>query len=287
MTEYARTGQFLQAALADKAHLKIPTTPKGKLIREDVWTRQKNVIGVYYGSQAVLKDVSKFVLGLGDDHSGIERARQVKERGMLSLWNNSSDETKEKLPWGSFPLDKPLPVTLRTRDSLKHGGLSAGIAMLSENGVINYQKVKTAGFSSSRITGARRTLKEWGLELEYLYPGFADHPQLEKRIAEELEKEIAQQDQKRLQTLLDQVTYYFHQSRPDFFVSLSRIAKEAAIHFDPKKDYPVLVDVLKQAQIPITTIGQKGGHHYYIIYSMHRKEAANALKEGNFQEATR
>lgn len=288
----SRTGQFLQAALEDKAHLRIPITPKGKPVHEAPWSRQKNAIGAYYGSEAVLKDVSRLILGL--EGHGIERARQVLKTGMFNLWNNSSEETKEKFPWESFPLDKPLPVTLRTRDSLKHGGLSAGIAMLSKNSVIDYREAKEAGFSSSQITRARQTLKEWGFRVEYSYSGYDDYPQLEKRIAEELEKEFAQQDQKRLQTLLDQVTYYFHQSRPDFFVSLSRVAREAAIHFDPKKDYPVLVNVLKQAQIPTTRIlyefnsnGQKGKHHYYIIYSMHREEAANALKEGNFQEATR
>ena len=78
---FAKTQVFLRTALAEGAHLKIPFwIARGGYIgyiSEEVWVRQKNIIGVYFGSPASLEDIGR-IYGVTR-----ERISQLIEKGML------------------------------------------------------------------------------------------------------------------------------------------------------------------------------------------------------------
>lgn len=55
---YPRTRKFLQAAIAEEAHLKIPVR-----VGEDAWIRQRNMVGAYFASDATLQGLADVMGG--------------------------------------------------------------------------------------------------------------------------------------------------------------------------------------------------------------------------------
>lgn len=159
-TAFERTEQFLKAALKDQAYLKLPTTARDRRDRESAWIKQRNSIGVYFGSPANKYDVARFVLGVTTRESG----RQVIEKGLKNLWTNCSPSIQAEYPWGSFSLNKPMSLKSRIQHSLSRGGKSVKIAGFVAEGK-SHDQIREAGYSTAQISHSRKILSTWGMEV--------------------------------------------------------------------------------------------------------------------------
>lgn len=280
--EYERTNQFLEAALEDGAHFRIPKMRnKGKEAKEITWTREKNAIAVYYGSPATHQDISRYVLGL----TTRQGSWYILSEGMWNLWENCSDPVKDQFPWGSFPLKKPLPLRSRMQISLTHGGVTARIAEIFEQDhTKSYSEIRKAGFSNHEIEHAKRTLSGWGFNIDYKRNELSKYQKLQKEMEEELKRKIEEQDMQLLQSLIDRSNYTFRQHRRTMFASVTRVAESISFKFDLNTGSADLVEFLKQSGVPATSILDKGflkstgkERHYHVIYANHIGLAKKAL----------
>lgn len=150
---FAKTLAFLRAAIAEGAHLKIPFWIRGKFtgqISEDAWVRQKNIVGVYFGSPAALEDIGKMY------RVTREMVRVIKDRGMRNIWRNCSSETQAIFPFQELTLSKPLSPRSRERFSRAQGGISISIRDQMALGKPVKQIREEGNHSTRQFEAARR-----------------------------------------------------------------------------------------------------------------------------------
>lgn len=260
--KFERTGRFLEAALKDQAHLKIPVLRNGRLLNVNSWTTEKNAIGVYFGSPATKEDVAKFVLQSGNTR---EAGRQALERGMWHLWINCSPSIQSEFPWDSFSLDKPRSVKSRIQESLSKGGTSAQIAKLIDTGA-GYEEIRQAGFSVPQIANARIVLSNWGVNV----------PLAPNKGVEFLNSLLEEEDMGTLQSKMGQISLSFYHMYRENFTGVRTLVIQAGFHVRPGNT-TMFIDSLNRAGVPMAIVSQeiKSGKHKridaHIILAKHCK----------------
>ncbi|MCR4324198.1 MAG: hypothetical protein NUV69_00735 [Candidatus Curtissbacteria bacterium] len=81
---YPETHRFLLDAIAEGAHLVEPDNPRLE------WTRNKNILGIYFGSKASAEDIGK-MYGISGS-----RVKQIIASTTRRLIRNSSPELRER-----------------------------------------------------------------------------------------------------------------------------------------------------------------------------------------------
>ena len=99
--ETFQTLEFLETAIKEGAHLKLPEVKKGKISPEQ-WIRQRNILGIYFGSPAVLSDISRMY-----GFTNKERPNKLLKTGIKHLWQNCSKKTQREFPESGLGTGKP------------------------------------------------------------------------------------------------------------------------------------------------------------------------------------
>ena len=273
--KFQNTIAFLRNALAEEAHLKIPLFKRGG-ISEDQWVRQKNILGIYFGSPAVLEDIGRMY--------GVtrERTRQLRDKWMQNLWKNCSSETQALFPFEELALDKPKNQKSRERVSETLGGISIFIRNQMALGK-SVEQIREYGLSMRQITQSRYVLHQWGTEV----PPYINTPPSKNL---ELEKNLKNaKEDKEKQELLNQVKLSFHkkqiQGTDPFLVSVSNIFKEAGFTQDfHLQNFTFLLTSLKNAGFPVGELqrnAKKAGKRiilrYYFILAKDKERAQKLL----------
>lgn len=257
---YPRTRQFIQAAIAEGAHLKNPVR-----VGEDAWIRQRNMVGAYFASDATLEGLAS-VMG----RITRERVRQIIKRGMANLWKMSSPDLQQKFPLDSIPLDKPRSLADRVANSLRHANspMAQVLAGLEVGEPIN-QIVQEHGVSSSSLANIRQSVKKIGIEIPYQNRTREQNYWLAQMLAQATDKNL-------IKSLLTDVKPRFcqvySQGENRCLIPVTALARESGYHFrnDATGEF---VAALKEADIPIFSYenklkrGRNKGtvlRHYYL-----------------------
>lgn len=105
---------FFKIALMEGAHQIKPLREKVLEMRN----RQRNIPGIYYGSQATHIDIANMY---GISHQAVS---QTIKRSMRNLYNNSSVSVQEAFPLNELKFRKSLSLRSRQKESLSKGSLS-------------------------------------------------------------------------------------------------------------------------------------------------------------------
>ena len=242
---FEKTLKFLQRAIAEKAHLKKP--PHGN-ISEDVWVRQKNIVGVYFGSPATGKEIGKI-------YGGVTRQaiKQSKDSGMRNLWKNCSSETQAEFPFQELILGKPLSQRLRERMSLALG--EKRIQLIGDlNAGKSIQQIKEQRvLSTQQIANYRYRLKKRNIEVPYVITPHSKIQELENRLRNAETNEEKQE-------FLNQVLRKFYgghvKGENPLLMSIKKVAMEGGFYYNPR-DTRLFVEVLKAAGFPLGQIKER------------------------------
>lgn len=273
-TQYERKLLFIQEAIAQGALDKLPpgTTPKQ-------WKRQQD-IGITYafGEESLesLGDIFKGGRNVPLEREGI---RQLSDKFIKNLWNNSSDSLKASVSMDVIKARKPTTQKSRENISAAHGGLSLRIKKLLEKGITDPRQIQAElGLSFERMGTNRKVLKSWGIELPRIRTSY-------ERLKEKVAKET---DDDTLQNILDdlsngQIRGYLHdygKSEDAVFTSFSIIARNNGFHIQPKR----VAEATKKAGIPIRAVehvdknAKNGVEYYWVVFAKHEQRIVQVLR---------
>lgn len=286
---------FLRDAIQEGAH-KI----KPESLSEDRWSRQRNIGGIYIGSPAIYKDLTKLA-GLYRVPPELrtvttelrevttEQIRQIFKSFLINLWNNCSPELQEQYTLNDIlTARKPWSQKSRERSSASQGGASLKIKAQVESGITDIDNISTNTEISKQVVRklARGTLKDWGISIPIPRKEYASY----KKTLEQLEEET---DDKKIQELLDQLPYHAvladmgKKKEASLFRSLLTLSREAGFH--PKNNETHFFETsLRTAGVPITRkdrVVDRTKQHvgaYYILLSRHKDRAMQVLKEDQY-----
>lgn len=278
------TRNFLKAAIAEGAHLIV--SPR---ISEDRWIRSRNIIGSYYGSIASLED-------LGNNYKvtrhGIitpvskQAIEQTLTKGMRLLWDNCSDETKQRLPFDQIPLYKPkLTLNRSLNESLNKGGVTVNAVRMFQEGQTPEQISQALGLAPSELKIVFDRVSRWGVQISDILT------QREKRDALVKTFQDPKVDDKALQSAYSQVkrgallTSLLVGENP-ILLSLFKLLREAGYRVDTRGLAAIAYTL--ETQIPI---GQtepyevKSGKHagqiliYYFVAATQRERIIEVARD--------
>ncbi len=150
-----RTHEFLEAGIAEGAHLKMPPN-----IYSKTWVKERNILFCYYGTKAYDPDIAAIYRTM---ERTVKRSRLA---GVRRFWENCSPELQTRFSWQTFPLnkpnsvenvDKPNPVLAKWgREHYERAGKKGGDAA---NKVLSHEQRSEMGKK-----GARKLLEERGVD---------------------------------------------------------------------------------------------------------------------------
>lgn len=242
--KFNNTIVFLRTAIAEGAHLKRPDkTP------EEAWVRQKNIVGIYFGSPAALEDLGRMY--------GVtrERIRQLVKKSMEHLWLSCLPETQALFPFGELELRKPLTQKSRERISEAHGGKSVLINRELQAGKSIREIQKEKGISRQQIKGSRHVLREWSTAVPFFRTPHSQNLELEKNLKN------AEKDQEK-QEVLSQVKRRFYQDHVkgenSLLIASTNIALEAGLSLGfQRQNRRIFIESLKNVGFPMGEITEK------------------------------
>lgn len=270
---YARpeTYEFLQAAIAEGAHLEFPANPN----KASNWVRERNIAGVYFGSPATLQEIGDIYV------VSRERIRQVINVFLKQLHSRCSEEVQERFPLEKIvhPVSKPISEEVRDRQSRVQGGKRLEIRSLVASGVVNPDEIASKlGMRQGRVRTALKSLRKRGLAPDSnlnRWPYILDG--IEKAVTDE---EIA--------GLLGRINSSTIARHPECFITIGDVANIAGFRFrrDKLKEF---IGELNEAGIPFASIefwfkDGKSGRSYYILRKQVERvravlESSEKLKE--------
>lgn len=254
---HSKTHEFLKATIADGA-----VEPTAR----EVGPRDFNIHGTYFISRATYQDIAE---RCPDFNSG-ERSRQIVKRVFSILHSHCTEETQERFPLHELKIRKYRlqKRTYRISQLLREGEDVRGI--------------KTRlGLSNKQLAGARKSLKNIGLELPYLIHSW-------HKLESVLGSPSSNDEQ--IQEALNHASFSFQSKYTSgenpILTSVSEVAKMAGYYFSSKKT-SVFVESLKNAKIPRRSMQrqlkyrEQEGHlvNYHFIAAQHSERAAMAFKE--------
>lgn len=264
------TRDFLLSSIAEEAHLK---TPQG--IYEETWIRNRNILGTYFASRATLAEVGG-IYGLTG-----ERIRQIIEKGIEYLWNQSSKDTRVTFPLDNILKSKGPSIFKSLRQSETRGGSTLRIYQFVKGGRSIEEIINEIGVSKNNLQASLRRMKGWGLDVPEVE---TSHSRL-RSLAEKLTKPSLTDQEAR--ELLSRATINFYlshsQGENPLFASGGAFLRSLGLHFK-NNDFPLLLQVLRDNNVPIGKVNthtktgpQKGIKSYYFILTVHHERALQAL----------
>jgi len=250
---FAKTQAFLREALAEGAHLKIPFWIRHDgytgHVSEKQWVRQKNIVGIYFGSPASREDIGRSY--------GVTRERisRVIKQGVLHLWQNSTPEIQATFPFEELALNKPLSQRSREKASLAGGGTSILLKEEIKTGRSVKQIQEGGVLSGAQIFHSRRVLRTWGIEVPYTNTSKFQNIELEKRLR------AAEKDEEK-QNLLGKVKrnfYHSHLAGEDpVLMPIGTLIREAGLTQGfQNRNLPIFLGALRNIKFPMGEIVKK------------------------------
>ena len=128
------TYRFLQAAITEGAHLKVPPilAQKSDLDPDRAWARWRNMVGIYYSTDLTLAEIGH-LYGFGAKNKR-ERVRQIIKNFLRRLWENCSGELQDQYRLSAIIQAKPLTEKTLDRYSFVQGGARLAVLPLFNNG---------------------------------------------------------------------------------------------------------------------------------------------------------
>lgn len=161
-TPHEKKLAFIQTAIAEGALSRLPpkTTPKQ-------WERQQDIGITYAFSEESLTDLGKIFQGEREKPLKTEGVRQLSNKFIKNLWNNSSSELQSRNPLKKISSRKPRTQKMRENYSRAKGGLAVKVKeLIMEKGITDSKQIMDIlGISARDLTRARRTLRRWGINV--------------------------------------------------------------------------------------------------------------------------
>lgn len=253
---------FVAKAIGEGAHLKVPFG-----VSEDAWVLQKNIVGVLLGSPATTADLGR---QYGRSREDI---RQLFNKGMRELWENSAKKLQKQFPLESLlGAKKPAPLHLRMERSRVNGGKSWNIFQDVQNRTITREDIEKKRLSNH----VRKVLRGWGVDV-----GSKRFLSMEDLKAEfEGAKSYAER-----QAILDDLPFYFlrkyNKESNEIVVALRPFLWQMGIRV---RNCEKALEVLRKAGIPVrvfgylSTRGQQNYHFFLRGYGYEEKARSAAEK---------
>ena len=265
---------FIEEAVTEGALDKLPpkTTPSQ-------WERQQNIGITYAFSEETLENLG-VIFQESRAHPLIrENVRQISNRFMINLRDNSSVQLQASVPREVLLARKPPTQKSREKNSEKHGGLSLRVKELAEKGIKDPKEIKrTLGISTESLAGARTVLRGWGIEI----------PRESQPIQELTQIAQTENDDKKLQETLNRFSYnslrgFLDRDREHKILTTVLAAARAKGFFFHNRQVKSIAEKIKEVGIPIRQIGHldKNGklrNSYYVVYTKHTDRIAKVLE---------
>ena len=245
---------------------------EGVLDKIPLSERDQNIALVYYLNEELTgeKVGSAFPQSSGKP-LGRESVRQKGEKFLRAARNAASPQLQAENPLAELLARKPSSLAERT----------LRVKNMTGEGLVSQINIENAGLSSLQLCHARTTLKRRGIEVPLL-----------RTFANFEEKVEAENDNQKLQALLESFTPislrgYYSRHRKDkekILTDLSSVLREGEF-YPSSRSLKHFAQKVKEKNIPIRPVERvtktKGKYSdvYYIVYSKHAKEIADALRD--------
>ena len=270
------THKFLKAAIKDGAIEKTLDELRASPRKNDRGFRDLNILGIYLETPATYREIADIYPRLNNR----KVLRQSIDRALGSLWSNASYETRSTFPLSEIKIAKPRSLKSLERTSKSLGGKSFRVSQLLSEGATYKEIREKLELTDSQLTGARRTLKNWGQEVPHKFRA----PSENKRIAKILEtSESDSEIQRALNRIKRRLRQTLAQRENPPLLSVSKAARMAGFHFRADAA-SIFVDSLRRSKIPVGQLQlvSKSRHAikyptYYFIATQHLERAKEAL----------
>ncbi len=269
-----RTQNFFREAIAEGAHKIKPMD-----MPDDQWIRQRNITGIYAAfPSASLQKIGK-VYGLSR-----ERVRQIRTDGTKLIWENSSNDLKQKYPYELLGLSKHSSLWSWESRSAASRGIGIRIKEVAQEGKSVQQMVEDSGLSSRQIICHRTRLKDLGIIIPYTNMA----PQESKEIVAKLSDPTLPDDdiQRALNNINRNLYNRFMKGDTPLFAPLAKVGKLAGLSKGfQSKQLEVWREIVASAGIPLGVLeyvlksGPDAGSivRYNFIVAHHVERATQAL----------
>lgn len=204
---------------------------------------------------------------------------QLYIKGMRGLWNNLSEEDREKFPWETIKsARKPVSLDKRRENSIAHGGSAVLIEEAFARGDAKSQPElrKVTGLSGPRLDSAKRTVGAWGYDIPKRYPSPAF-------VKEKLDEAKNDRQKRRILNQLSPGSLRTLAKRyPEDLISMKAVLKNAGFHVASRsKDFKDIQSLIRSSGIPIWLVENKGGGkvvgRYIILLRQYEARIADLL----------
>lgn len=277
-----KTHEFLKTAIDDGAIDRTLEEIRHSRFRETGF-RNMNIVGIYYASPAVYRDIAAIYPGF----QSRQNVRRRIERTIAKIWKNCSPEVQKEFPLTEIKVRKPFGRKTRERSSRAKGGPAYSVArFLEERGTATAEEIREKfELTSTQLNSVRGVLRGWGLEVPYTNRG---KQMIENRRLEKVLQKSS--DDLEIQRALDKANFVFcrnqSQGENSLLRSISKTARMSNLHFHLKNS-ALLAEVLIEAGIPLTRksrevkSSRQAGvvQNYYYIIARHQERALEVFKQ--------
>lgn len=267
------TREFLKRALLEGAHIRKPDG-----ISEKDWIRMRNIIGIYFSTAADTTQIGR-IYGVSR-----EAIRQLKQKGIKLLWQNSSSEAQEQFPIDQILLGKKSGDYPDEYKLLVKGGVGNKIVNLLEEDRDIREIAEALNLTRQSTLPRLRLLKRLGTEI----PKFKDINTQNKELIAKLNDETLANDE--IQALLNQARFGFCERNTlganPLFSRVFKFLNECGFRHIPLKERRRFIQLLKEVGLPMCSFServnskkQKGVRNSYFMLARHRKWAERILQE--------
>jgi hypothetical protein len=214
-----KTYEFLKAAIAEGAHLKVPARrhfrPEADLAND--WLKIRNIAGIYFTSPAVLEDIGK-MYGYKAEREG---PRLVVNKFIRILRDNSSDTLKEQYPISELQTRKPWTKRSKFKGSLSGGGRLELIDKLFDEGKSSLEIAGLLDLSAKKVNASAKILGR----VEVGVSAQAKNKKLLKSLSNLPKGLVEKQD------LIDQVKRSLYMRHSEHFISMRSFLSELGVRY--------------------------------------------------------
>lgn len=225
---------------------------------------------------------------IGESYHETRANASLHYRGfIIELRDNSSERIRSSHSLGDLQARKSTAQNSRKRQSELHGGISAGINGLIEQGIVTVEElVVRSGFSRNSVVNALGTIEEWGIDVSQFASTIRkNREKIQQLIKEEADKKI----QKIMDELSDDaiITNIIEPKKgrkrinPKVFTTVGREAL-GAYHYNLRETY-LFAQALEENGIPNRRVEKvvNGGKPlaYYVFLKKHRARALAAWEK--------
>lgn len=286
---YPETFEFLNAAIAEDAHLRVPARLVHYNDAPERWLVKCHIAREYYFTNAVEEDIGRQhnygISGKSENPNRRSGPRKQVKTFIEMLRENCSPQTQARFPLGLIPLDKPLPQGSRDRKrsatSLAQGGIALKVAPMLTEGKDTSEIYSHLGADYSYRSVAAAAGKE--RKRLRMFSAWQRRRALNiflTRVFESLPDSTAAE-----QRFLDRIDFNFVVSRRDLFLFSSDLVKLAGLGKKGNHRAHLVYEILRDASIPVREFFCERvvkckiyRNHVVVVLPRSKNKAVNSLK---------